>query len=318
MSPDSSPIEVVICHYNRGHAPHLRHMALHAAAFLLRDRPSDLRVLLVDGSPDPDAELARALPELGAQYVHCGRELSFGATYNTGIRSTSGPVVVLMANDILIEARQVRMLAAEVRDRVGCAIPYLSFSDYGAQRARRLRVPRRCFPTRMTLNVNAFSRDALERVGLIPEEMSGCFNDVVLSFRLREAGFRVVLRNVGRVTHLGRQTLKTGATSVAYEADARLFARQYAHYWRRGVVLFHRAAQRPGTRLLYRTVEALPARVADRLRLWQFAWAFEPYLCAERGTAREALVRLFGGRPAPASSDRDRAPAGVGAGGGAS
>jgi GT2 family glycosyltransferase len=283
-------------------------MALHCVAFLCRGRPGDLRVLLVDGSPRQDDELARSLPSLGVEYVHCGRELCLAETYNAGITRTSSPVVVLVANDVLIEAIQVRMLAQEIRDGVGCALPYLSFSDYGAQRARKLRVPRRCFPTRMTLNVNAFSRRALEQVGLIPEQMSGCYNDVVLSIRLREEGYAVVLRNVGAVTHLGQQTLRTGATSVDYRADARLFAEQYPRYWRRGVVLFHKVAQRPATRVLYRAVEALPAELAERLGLWRLAWAVEPYLCAEQGTVKEALKRIIGRARAPRPSGESALP----------
>jgi len=293
MSPIDGPLDVAVCHYNRHAVPDLRHMAAYAMAFLRRDRTSDLRVTLVDGSPRPDVELARTLEALAVRYVHCGRELSFAETYNTGIRMTTSGTIVLMANDILIEGRQVRMLAQEVHDGVGCAFPYLSFSDYGAQKARRLRVPRRCYPTRMTLNVNAFSREALEKVGFIPAQMTGCFNDVILSIRLYEEGYSVVLRNVGPVAHLGRQTLRTRATSISHDADARLFAAEYPHYWRDGVVLFHKAAQGRATRLLYRVAERLPAQAAQRLGVWSLVWTLEPYLCAERGTAREGLCRLF-------------------------
>jgi len=308
MAKDDGRIDVIFCHYNTARAPLLRHMALHCVAFLCSTRPGDLRVLLVDGSPRQDDELSRSLPSLGAEYVHCGRELSFAETYNAGVRRTSSPVVVLVANDVLIDARQVRKLAQEIRDDVGCALPYLSFSDYGAQRARRLRVPRRCFPTRMTLNVNAFSRRALEQVGLIPEQMSGCYNDVILSIRLHEEGYAVVLRNVGAVTHLGQQTLKTRATSVDYSADARLFGEQYPRYFRRGVVLFHKVAQRPATRLLYRAVEALPAGFAQRLGLWPLAWAVEPYLCAEQGTVKETLKHFIRRARAAGSAQESAVP----------
>ncbi|MHC4789713.1 MAG: glycosyltransferase family 2 protein [Planctomycetota bacterium] len=298
MNSATKTTDVVICHYNREGAPHIRHMALHSAAFLCRERPADLNIVLVDGSRAPDRELARGLEPLGVRYAHLGRELSFAETYNAGIRSSSAPVVVTMANDVLIEAGQVRALAREVGNGVGCALPYLTASDYGAQTARRLRVPRRCFPTRMTLNVNAFAREALERIGLIPDQMTGCYNDVILSIRLHEKGYRVVLRNVGRVIHLGQQTLKTGATNVAYEADARLFAEQYPRYWRGGVVQFHKVAQCRATRWLYRLVESLPAGLVDALGLWNVAWAVEPYLCAEPGTFRQGALRLLGARGA--------------------
>ncbi len=287
--------DVVVCHYNRRALPHMRWMALHSMAFLMKERPDDLRVVLVDGSPARDEALACGLGELCVEYVHTGGELSFAETYNAGIKQTSNPVVVAMADDILIEAKQVRMLVDEVSrsSEMGCVFPYLSVSDYGAQRLRRWPVPRRCFPTRMTLNVNAFSRAALEKVGLIPEQMTGCFNDVLLFIRLREEGYAIALRNVGRVIHLGQQTLKTGATSVAYDQDAQLFAGQYPDYWRKGEVLFHRVAQRWATRSLYKLVERMPSRLVRALGMWNLAWAVEPYICAESGTFAEGFHRLF-------------------------
>ena len=294
MTSGNGQIDVVVCHYNRTGMPRIRYMALHAVAFLCRERPTDLNVALLDGSPTRDDALADALAALGVEYVHGGRELSFAETYNLGIKRTSNPVVVTLANDILVEAQQVRRLAAEVADGVGCVMPYMSFCDYGAQRERALPVPRRCFPGRMTVNVNAFSRKALERVGLLPEQMTGCYNDVILFIRMREEGYSVVLRNVGRVIHLGQQTLKTGATSVDYDADAGLFREEYPKYWRDGVVLFHKVAQRRATRLIYAALERLPARLVKRLRLWDLAWAVEPYLCAERGTLAAGVGRLFG------------------------
>jgi len=293
--PEIRDADVVVCHYNKLALPHVRWMALHSMAFLMKERPEDFRVVLADGSPTRDETLACGLGELGVEYLHTGGELSFAKTYNAGIRRTSSPVVVAMANDVLIEAKQVRMLIDEMHDGVGCVFPYLSASDYGAQRHRRWPVPRRCFPTRMTLNVNAFPRAALEKVGLIPEQMTGCFNDVLLFIRLREAGYSIVLRNVGRVIHLGQQTLKTGATSVAYGKDEALFASQYSDYWSRrgGTVLFHRVAQRWTTRGLYRLVERMPGGLVRRLGLWNLAWAVEPYVCAESGTFGEGVRRIL-------------------------
>jgi GT2 family glycosyltransferase len=252
-----------------------------------------MNIVFVDGSPSKDYELETKLDALGVEYLHFDKELSFAQTYNAGIRRGSSPVVVTLANDILVEAKQVRQLADEIRGKVGCAFPYMSCSDYGGQKQRKLLVPRRCFPSRMTINVNAFSREALEMVGLIPECMSGCFNDVVLFIRLREEGWSIVLRNVGQVFHIGQQTLKTLCSSVSYEADEAIFAGNYPQYWRKGVILFHKTAQRWTTRAMYGMIEWLPARSVRRLNLWRWAWAIEPYLCAERGTVLEGVGRIF-------------------------
>jgi GT2 family glycosyltransferase len=253
-------------------------MVLHTMAYLRKDHSQNLNIVVVDGSPSGDETLARGLQNLGVKYLHGGRELSFAESYNAGIKETSNPVVVTLANDVFIEGAQIHRLAAEIRDRVGCAIPYLSSCDYGAQRARKL-TPRRCYPTWMTLNVNAFSREVLQQVGLIPEQTSGCFNDVILFIKLRQKDYSIVLLNVGYVGHLGAQTLKSGSSSVSYTNDALLFRKNFPQYWHRDGVLFHRVAQRLTTRMIYYLVEYLPLSREKKTYLWEGVWAIEPYIC---------------------------------------
>ena len=123
--------------------------------------------------------------------------------------------------------------------------------------------------------------------------MSGCYDDIVLFLRLRERGRAIVLRNVGTVFHLGQQTLKTGKTSVDYEADERLFVQLYPQYWRRGRARRHTLAQCWTTRIVYWAAEQVPAGLAKRLGVRNWVWAVEPYLCAERGTVKAAVARLL-------------------------
>ncbi len=293
MNNSNTPIDVVVCHYNRARSNHLHYMLLHSMSFLCKHNSRGLNITVVDGSPERDRRLSQDLAEFGVQYLHLDRELSFAETYNAGIRRGSAPVVVTLANDILIEADQVRLLASEICDDVASAFCYLSICDYGTQRERKLPVPRRCFPSTMTINVNAFSREAIESVGLIPEQMSGCYNDVLLFIKLREAGYLHVLRNLGHVMHIGQQTLKTGTTRVNYYSDAAFFSRHYPQYWRREVVLFHKVAQRWATRAIYGLVEYLPPVFVKKLNLWNLVWLVEPYVCAERGTVKKAIGRAL-------------------------
>lgn len=293
MDKNTETIDVVVNHFNKAQAPHIRYMALYAMAFLCKDQPENLRIIFVDGSPFADEELKNGLMAFGVEYIHSGRELSFGQIYDLGIKASSSPVVVTLANDIFIEAKQVRMLAEEIKGGIGCAIPYLSFSDYGAQIENRLPHPKRCFPSRMTINVNAFSRAALEKIGFIPEQMTGCYNDVIMFIRLRQEGYSILMRNVGHIVHLGQQTIKTGVHKFNYEADAALFARQYPKYWRKGAILFHKVAQSWTTRIIYGVVESLPARLVEKLGLWNRVWSIEPYICAERGTFKLAIKRCL-------------------------
>jgi hypothetical protein len=289
---EPASIDVVICYYNKDGADHLRYMTLHSVAFLQREAGPDLTVIVVDGSPREDVALSQALSALNTRYLHGGCELSFAQTYNAGIEHTVSRVVVTLANDILIGAQQIRLLAGEIRGNVGCAIPYLTSSDYGTQLMRRLPVPRRSFPTQMTLNVNAFSREALQQVGGIPEDMTGCFNDVILCIRLREARRSIVLRNVGKVFHFGQQTLQTGQTGVSYQADLQAFQSAYPEYWRRNRLQSHKFAQRPLARLLYRISDMLPPRIVATFGVPRAVWALEPYLTGGPAII-EAGKRLF-------------------------
>jgi hypothetical protein len=77
MATSKNCSDVVICHYNRNNSPHIRFMAFHAVAFLCRDHPADLNVMLVDGSPFRDDQLAQGLTALGVEYLHCDKELFF-------------------------------------------------------------------------------------------------------------------------------------------------------------------------------------------------------------------------------------------------
>lgn len=136
------------------------------AAFLspsASERIVDRTILVCDGSPEPDGQLAENLDGSDARYLHVGRPLSFGGTYNLGIEAIRTEYVVLVASDILISSPQVRRLVTEVRDGVACAIPYLTRSDYATQCIRRSRVPARRYPASMTLNVHAQSNFSRRR-----------------------------------------------------------------------------------------------------------------------------------------------------------
>jgi glycosyltransferase involved in cell wall biosynthesis len=294
----SQIVDVIVCHYNKANLEHIRFMALHAMSYLCQDRLSCLNIVLVDGSPLRDDFLSDCLKRMGIEYLHAGRELTFSETYNYGISNTSNQIIVTMANDILITSSQLFQLAEEISDGVGCAIPYLTTSDFGAQRIRErtLPIPRRCFPSGMTLNVNAFSRKVLEQVGLIPEMMSGCFNDVILFIKMRELGYSIVLYNVDYVIHLGQQTLKTGKTSVSYKDDAKIFKKIYPMFCHKGETLYYKMAQKWPTRLLYFLALYFPQEIKYKFfkhGVYNLIWRIEPYICAPVESYIKFLKKSF-------------------------
>lgn len=293
-------ITAVICHYNPTRHVYLQHLVGLCVATLRRVPDERLTILVCDGSPEPDRQLAASLSDNRAGYLHAGRELTFGGTYNLGVEAARTEYVVLVANDILISSPQIRKLVAELRDGVGCVIPYLARSDYATQAARRTRVPRRCYPSSMTLNVNAFRRDVLRSVGSVPEELSGCFNDMVIFQRLRNQGYRIALVNVQQVDHLRSVTLRI-SSHVDYERDLAI-APTLAPDLFRGVRskgqrnsrarLYANQAQCPLPRLLWLLVSRVPWTLNWYRGLgYQAAW-LEPYLACTLADCRRDLLSL--------------------------
>ncbi len=292
-------ITAVICHYNPTRHVYLRYLVSLCVAALRRVPDEFLTILVCDGSPEPDGQLAATLDGSNARYLHAGRPLSFGGTYNLGIEAAQTEYVVLIANDILISSPQVRQLVMELRDEVGCAIPYLTRSDYATQCTRRSRVPPRCYPASMTLNVNAFRRDVLRNAGSVPEELSGCFNDMVMFQRLRNRVCRIALVNVGHVDHL-RAITRLISSNLSYERDLAtapslapdLFhgirPTQQRNTWAR---LYANAAQRPLSRLLWLLVGHVPWELSQHRGLGYLAAWIEPYLACKANDYRRALLR---------------------------
>lgn len=294
----AAKITSVICHYNPPQDPYLRHLAGVCVHTQKQMADPDLAILLCDGSPEPDPALAAefaADPQV--TYLHGGRQLSFGATYNMGVQAAESEFVVLIANDILILSRQIRALVDRLQGDVGCTIPYLLRSDYGPQVRRRQRVPKVAWPASMTFNVNAFRRPQLLEIGGVPEELSGYYNDAVVHHRLRARGLRIALVQVGQVDHLQAVTRRTvtaagsGQDRARYQRDLaqaqqlepELFRgvdpQRQKNYWAH---LYANSAQTRGSRWLWRAVSWWPRRLHQARGLGYWAGWLEPYFSAER------------------------------------
>jgi GT2 family glycosyltransferase len=288
-NPTPVPITAVICHYNPTRHPYLQRLVGLCVGALERMPDEQLTILVCDGSPEPDPALAEQFTAPRLCYLHAGRQLSFGATYNLGIEAAETETVVLIANDILISSLQLQQLAAELRGNVACAIPYLSRSDYGTQVSHRGRVPRRSLPASMTINVNAFRRPILQSVGNVPEELSGCFNDAVIHHRLQAKGYRVALVNVGEVDHL-RAITRRISSNLSYQRDLAscpglapdlfrgVYPERQKNFWAK---LYANAAQTAGSRLLWRLISYTPWKLDQQHGLGYYAARLEPYVSAD-------------------------------------
>lgn len=211
---------VVVNYYNPSGQPALRTQTELCAirAFASQDASLRVEVVVSDGSGQVDTELKARLDLLGIGYLSSDAPLAFGPGYNQGLRHFAErpkppQLLATCANDVFCDAPTLPLLAGALLTDlgVGCAIPYLSQSDYLTQNAFVAPIYRRA--SSMTLNLNVFRTEELAALGFVSEELSGYFNDTALMIGLRRLGKYVVIINGGNVVHLGRTT--TSASSMA-------------------------------------------------------------------------------------------------------
>jgi len=194
-----------------------------------------VEVLVADGSGRVDEELRQRLTVHGLGYVASEAVLGFGQGYNLGLRAfAEGPnppeLLATCANDIFCDTPTLPLLAGALLTdpSVGCAIPYLTQSDYLTQNDWVFKKYREA--SSMTLNLNVFRTKDLVAIGYVPEALSGYYNDLAMMLELKRMGLKVMIINGGNVTHFGRSTT-SASTLAAAERDRATFADLYPEAW---------------------------------------------------------------------------------------
>lgn len=224
----SSLVDVVINYYNPDRRDDLYYQTLGCISHYKLN--GDNNIILSDGSGFKDERLIRLSKDIGFIYLWSERKLSFGEGFITGIdyslSNSSADYICLSANDIFVSPDSIsKMLDAILfNDKIGCVIPYLSFSDHPVQNDRYLKKLR--YSTGMTLNVNLFRKQDLEKIGKVPEYLSGYFNDIVMSAELHRLGKKIVLCDAGKIIHLGRTTTKK-STIASFAKDKKIFIERH-------------------------------------------------------------------------------------------
>jgi GT2 family glycosyltransferase len=244
---------------------HLAASTAFAASLALR---SELvaEVLVVDGSPRPDTSLQSRLEGTKTTYLHLGAPLSFAEGYNAGLERASQEWVALSASDVYLNPSflsEAKQLIESEPESIGCVVPRLSISALPAQQSsffskHAVRLPL------MTLNLNVFNVEYVKSIGGIPDDFSGNYNDVLLSFRISRDR-RQILMTKSRCVHYGSLTLSSGSTTTSLTKDRELWRLRYSDrfspraLWQVDAsALVH---SRP-RRVLLAAAQLLPARLA--------------------------------------------------------
>ena len=229
MQPPEA-VGFVINYYSRPSFSPAHRTATTLCIQLLKENQGVDEIILVDGSQQPDLLIKEICDRENIGYLHLGRELTFAEGLNAGWKSLKQPYIGLSANDIFAPEDTIRTLLEVIKlPDVGCVFPYLSYCDYPGQSYSVVRKPITCEPSTMTLNVNIFKREVLEKIQGIDENFSGSYNDYVLMMGIRELGYRVVLVGNTRVFHLGRMTISKGST-YNWVKDMQIFKERYGEY----------------------------------------------------------------------------------------
>lgn len=197
---------------------------------------TDMEIVLADnGSTDDSVEWVQAnYPSV--RVISIGENLGFCGGNNRAIEQTDSPFVVLLNNDVQVEPDWLEHLVtrAQTDTRIAAVQPkLLQFDDHGRFEyagASGGHIDRLGYPFargRVFFEVEEdtgqyddaadvfwatgaallLRREALNRVGLLDEAFEFHMEEIDLCWRLRSAGYRVMVEPQSRVYHIGGGSL---------------------------------------------------------------------------------------------------------------
>jgi glycosyltransferase involved in cell wall biosynthesis len=302
-------VSVVIPAYNRA-----SFVARCLAPLITQSYPRDrYEIILVDdGSTDGLADVARVFVGAWPGQFRLIQQPNGGpaSARNTGIRASTADIIAFTDSDCVVSSDWLEHLAgALVRsDAAGVGGPivdaappswvahYLASGNFYRHRVRGGQVD-----YLLTANV-AFRRPALAAVGGFSEREGAWGEDADLSFRLRQAGHRLMLTDCGAVTHYGAPASVRGLVRDLYRygRGSAVLSRNWTNGRTPGVELIRHAA----------AVELAPfialAR-APRVGLWR-ALSFWPLVEIEHSAFIAGLLSGLMGRLVRAVSSPGHGP----------
>jgi glycosyltransferase involved in cell wall biosynthesis len=185
-------------------------------AILAQSDGRAMEVIVVDDqSSDGSAAIAREFESDWPVHVIAGPGRGAAAAINAGVRAARFPIICQVDQDVLLQPNWLRLVTSELADaKVGAVQGYYETDPRGSIFARVMGLDLEhryaAIAGRETTHVctgnTAYCAEALHRAGLFDESLGyGYDND--MSYRLREAGYRLAFCRAARSRHQWREGL---------------------------------------------------------------------------------------------------------------
>jgi len=185
-------------------------------------RPMEI-IVVDDLSQDDSSAVLRKLAEMWPLRIVPGRGRGAAAAINTGVRAARFPIICQVDQDVVLSPGWMQLLTEELEDpTVGAAQGYyasdpdasLSARAMGFDLEQRYAAIEGPETSHVCTGNSAYRAEALRNVGLLDETFGyGYDND--LSYRLRDAGYRLIFCRDAQSVHRWREGL-SGYLSQQY------------------------------------------------------------------------------------------------------
>jgi GT2 family glycosyltransferase len=293
-APASPLVVAVVVNWNRGED------TLECLRSLEQQSYPRMGIIVVDnGSEDGSPEsIHRNFP--GVELIRLNHNTGFAGGFNQGIEralSQGGDYVLILNNDTVSDRLMVEKLMGDIRPGTGVAFPKIYYYDdprriwsVGARRqfltlemtdkatgqldqGQWDKVQERDYGTGCALLV---PREVFAKIGLFDERYFAYYEDLDFSFRVKEAGFRMILVPEARLWHKVAQTsggLDNPLERYLMAKGSVLFFGRHGRGWRRLFIIPYRlgSAVKTTFRLLlrrkYKSVSAYWKGLSEGLKL---------------------------------------------------
>lgn len=180
----------------------------------------DLEIIVVDDGSNPPVkpDICRRFPQV--RVMRNDINSGFAKTINRGIRAATHDFILLLNNDVIIKSPDwlVRMVDSLVNRQLHMTAPAGGRMDKNWNYLRGEAKKAEDNFTYLSGWCLLVRRQVFERIGLIPEDFGkGFFEDVLFSYRAKEAGFALGITEAPGIRHLYHATFKAEGYDLAKE-----------------------------------------------------------------------------------------------------